>query len=130
MLIDTGAPSLTIDASVVRELGLEPSGRSQDAHGLVGVSKMPEYEAVLLLPLTDVRGHTEWKGFPVYAWQMPQSQIFQLDGTNQVRVIGILGRLLLQYATFVYDGMTGSFELRLDLGAYLARGNSSGQSGS
>lgn len=127
MLIDTGALDLTIDASVVRELGLEPSGRSEDAHGLVGVSKMPEYEVGLLLPLTDARGNTEWKGFPVYAWQMPESQIFQLDGTSQVRAVGILGRLLLQYATFVYDGMGGSFELRLDLGAYLARGKSGGQ---
>jgi hypothetical protein len=129
MLIDTGASGLTIDASVVRELGLEPSGRLQDAHGLVGLSKMPEYEATLLLLLTDARGNTEWKGFPVYAWQTPESEMFQSEGGG-VRVVGILGRLVLQYATFVYDGMGGSFELRLDVGTYVARGKPGGQAGS
>jgi hypothetical protein len=127
MLIDTGAGGLTIDASVVRELGLEPTGRLEDAHGLVGLSKVPEYEASLLLPLTDARGNTEWKGFPVCAWQMPDSQMFQLEVGGRGRVVGILGRLLLQYATFVYDGMGGSFELRLDVGAYVARGKPGGQ---
>lgn len=126
MLLDTGARSLTIDASVVRELGLEPTGRLQDAHGLVALSKMPEYEATLLLLLTDARGNTEWKGFPVYAWQTPESEMFQPEGDGDVRVVGILGRLVLQYATFVYDGMGGSYELRLDVGAYIAGGKPGG----
>lgn len=67
MLIDTGSANLVVAASVVQDLGLEPSGRSQDAHGLGGLSRMSEYEASLLLLLTDERGNTEWKGFPGYA---------------------------------------------------------------
>lgn len=130
MLIDTGSADLVIAASVVRELGLEPSGRSQDAHGLVGNSRMSEYEAGLLLLLTDEQGNTEWKGFPVYPWQVPDTQIFQPEGAAGPRVIGIIGRILLQYAVFVYDGMNGSFELRLDVGAYIARGKAGGQTGS
>lgn len=42
-------------------------------------------------------------------------QIFQPESAAGARVIGIIGRILLQYATFVYDGMNGSFELRLDV---------------
>lgn len=47
-----------------------------------------------------------------------------------MRIVGILGRLLLQYATFVYDGMDGSYELRLDVGALRARGKPESQAGS
>lgn len=126
MMIDTGAAGLTIDASVVRELGLEPTGRLQDAHGLVALDKMAEYEASLLLLLTDMRGNREWKGFPVCAWQVSEMQLFQPEGASRMRVVGILGRLLLQYATFIYDGMDGSFELRFDLGAYIASGKAGG----
>jgi hypothetical protein len=121
MLIDTGAGGLSIDVSVVQELGLEHTGRSREGHGLAGRAMFDEYEASLLLPLTDVHGVQNWKGFPVFAWLMPESGVFELEGENSPRIIGVIGRLLLQYTTFRYDGRSGVFELHIDESTLLAR---------
>jgi hypothetical protein len=121
MLIDTGAAGLIIDASVVRELGLEPTGRSRQGHGLSGSAMFDEYEASLLMPLTDGQGVQNWKGLPVCAWLMPDLRIFEPEGENPPRIVGIIGRLLLRYATFRYDGRNGAVELHIDETALLAR---------
>lgn len=121
MLIDTGAGGLTIDISVVRELSLERTGRLREGHGLSGRAMFDEYEASLLLPLTDRHGVQNWKGFPVCAWLMPESRVFELKGENPPRIVGIIGRLLLRYATFRYDGRSGAVELHIDESALLAR---------
>lgn len=120
MLIDTGAGGLSIDASVVRELGLEPTGRSSEGHGLAGRATFDEYEASLLLPLTDGQGVQSWRGFPAYTWLMPESKIFEIMGENPPRIVGVIGRLLLRFATFRYDGRSGAVELHIDESAWRA----------
>jgi hypothetical protein len=122
MLIDTGAQGLLIDAGAANELGLQRTGRITAGHGLTGHSDFVEYEATLMLPLTDRQGVQGWKGFPVCPWLMPDSTLFQTDENSSRRVIGVIGRLLLQFTTFVYDGLHGNYELRIDMDALLAKG--------
>jgi hypothetical protein len=120
MLIDTGSPSIVIDESVAKQLKLKLTGRENEVAGIHGMGKLLEYEATLFLPLDSESYKSGWYGFPVAAWSSPTLRAdhdkfdFKTADGTPISVIGILGRLFLQFVTFTYDGLKGSLEIKID----------------
>lgn len=125
VLLDTGATHIFVDESVPRQLGLS-EGPRQEANGLGGKQLLATYDLTLLLPVEAAvqipsapKGSQVTIGFP---WKGVQavsglSQRVALEGQrcpNGLPVIGILGRVILQFAKVTYDGLSGKVIIDLD----------------
>jgi predicted aspartyl protease len=125
MLFDTGAGGIAIDESVAQRLGLQPLSKKENLHGLGGKLSVSMYNATLFLPVEMVRpvgatptGSTAMIGFPLTVHGVADIQAnheaHNLRAANGLPVIGILGRLFLQFTKFVYDGVLGNLVIEID----------------
>jgi len=109
-LIDTGAGGILIDADVASDLQLTAGGAG-NLHGIGGHHDLSKYSARLLLPATDSAGEVMFSVL-VDCFAAPglrrKHQEFGVD------VIGLLGRLFLQFVRLEVDGCSGKVSLHID----------------
>jgi hypothetical protein len=118
-LIDTGASFTGIDAEVARELNLMPVSRTE-AFGIGGSGMFEMVSANMLLYVGDVRGDRAaiglFKDFICAPRLREKHDSYNLtapDG-SPLRIIGMLGRDFLQFATLTYNGLSGHWEMKID----------------
>jgi predicted aspartyl protease len=125
MLFDTGATGIGIDESVAGRLGLQPLPQREAVHGLGGKHSLNVYNATLFLPVEPVRaianlqpGANALIGFPLpvhgIVGLQANHEAHNLRAPNGLPVIGILGRLFLQFTRFTYDGLSGNLVIEVD----------------
>lgn len=125
MLLDTGAAHVAIDGEVARELRLKPLGKTTDVHGIAGTRPLEHYDVRLILPLVPMKANKPVLGFPtiaipIEAWESPDIQAnhhawgYTTPDGKPLKVIGVLGRIFLQFATMTYDGLNGNLEIFVD----------------
>ena len=110
-LIDTGAGGILICESVAKTLGLSRS-RESDAHGLTGKATLNQYMAQLHLPVKDDQSRDVMFMIPVDCHGIPD--LSTNHQTYGVDVIGVLGRLFLQFVRLDINGITGQVRLHID----------------
>ncbi len=125
MLLDTGAGHIAIDESVAKQLGLQARQERVDVHGLGGKHSVPMYDAVLALPVEAVRPDPSPPPGAVFMIRIP-IEVHGIAGmrenydsqsikpANGLPIIGILGRIFLQFTKFTYDGLSGSLNIEID----------------
>lgn len=118
-LIDTGASFTGIDAGVARELNLRPVRRTE-AFGIGGSGVFEMVSANMLLYVGDVRGDRVaiglFKDFVCAPDLRETHDAYNLttpDG-SPLRIIGLLGRDFLQFATLTYNGLSGHWDMKID----------------
>lgn len=120
LLVDTGAQVIHIDDEVATQIQLTPTEK-KEVHGIEGKSHYWQYPTTTLhLPATDANGVTTVFRIPLEPFGAPKLQAAHegkgpktADG-HPIRVIGVLGRLFLQFVTMTYDGLSGSLEILVD----------------
>jgi hypothetical protein len=118
ILIDTGATSTAISMEAAAELGLRPL-RLSESYGLAGKHKHPVFRVGIAITITDgrtsnlLRGEIDAAGITDLE-AVGRSLGFQVRN-KQRRLIGLLGRDILQHAKFTYDGPRGTFSVEFDL---------------
>jgi len=97
LLIDTGSNISGLDRAFINKLKLNPfAGKEEWADGPTGMWKVKRYQCVLYLPIFDTKA----------------LNIEVLEGEYQrSHIHGVLGRDILQYCHFLYDGKNNSFKL-------------------
>ena len=117
-LIDTGSRAFGIDESLANSLGLQLV-RSKEVYGFGGRSSNNEYRAILHIPTIDAldrdllfRVPAEVIGIKEMSKSYCQFQTREPDG-QAARVVGIMGRIFLQFCEFVYNGRTGAIKLTI-----------------
>jgi len=124
VLLDTGASHLCIDAAVARELGIAEAGK-EDVDGLGGKRSLSTCDATLLLEVVPLvampnvkQGSQVSIGFPLRVQVVEGlKRSYQDRGIvtpNGLPVIGILGRTILQFTTFTYEGLSGRIVIDID----------------
>ncbi len=97
LLIDTGSNISGLDRGFIHQLNLKPfAGKEEWADGPTGMWKVKRYQCVLYLPIFNTKA----------------LNIEVLEGEYQrSHIHGVLGRDILQYCHFLYDGQSNSFRL-------------------
>jgi Aspartyl protease len=117
-LLDTGASQFSIDQTVADELGLT-SGRTVTSHGLGGAVPTKTYQVKIYIPAKPLGSQYPPNAVSVLAFQ---TEVGSLDihryheglGNLQKRIIGVIGRTLLQFTRTLYDGLTGTIIIETD----------------
>ena len=118
LLVDTGAAGVVIDESLAVQLRLSHEGTT-NVHGAHGSGELKTYLAKLLLPARDSAGSDVLFACPIVCTGTPQ--LLQRHQKLGAEVIGILGRLFLQFCSIEVDGMTGETRVRIDESVRYAR---------
>jgi hypothetical protein len=122
ILIDTGATITAISMEAADELGLLPL-RLSESYGLGGKHKHPVFRVAFAIGITDGRSGNVLQG-EIDAAGIPDLEVvgegLGLHVRNQRRrLIGLLGRDILQHAKLTYDGPQGKFAVEFDLQSIL-----------
>jgi Aspartyl protease len=119
LLVDTGAQRTCISQEAARDLGLI-SLRLQESYGAHGLQKAEIFRARLTLVITDQRGgelrydhEAEAQGIPDLEKNIAPYNVRHAG--KPARLVGLLGRDILQHATLTYNGTGGWFEINFDL---------------
>jgi hypothetical protein len=117
-LIDTGASNCSIDQSVADELGLQ-SARTITSHGLGGAVDHKTYDAMFFIPATPLRGQfppgsTMMLGFKQEVGSVSLNRYHRELEEVPGRLLGIIGRNILQFTRTTYDGLTGTITIEAD----------------
>ena len=126
LLLDTGAAHIAIDSDVAKALGLEAMDKTTEVHGIKGYESMTHFMARLLLPVIPIQNARPVTttpvriGIPVEAWESTGMMANYLKWGYEVKpgvplkVIGLLGRIFLQFTTIAYNGLTGAVDIEID----------------
>jgi hypothetical protein len=123
LLLDTGASRTCISQTAADELELKPL-RLQVGYGAGGQHRLPVYRAQLSITIvghgqqTIMNWETEAQGIPHLQESLDHLGIVhhQKDGQKiAARLVGLLGRDILQHAVVTYDGIQGEFRVKFDL---------------
>ena len=121
IVIDTGADGTCISKEVADRLGLIPK-RMQPGFGAGGECDNPVYFAQFSLKITENGAG----GKPIetnLVWEQETLGVPNLGrrkikvGNQEMEVIGLLGRDVLQHCRMVYDGLGGVIQVEFDLTA-------------
>jgi hypothetical protein len=133
LLLDTGAAHIGIDSDVAIQLGLKGMKKATPVHGIKGYETMNHYMARLLLPVIPLRNNAPLAsapvaiGFPIEAWEITGiMEKYEKLGCEvkpgvPLRVIGILGRIFLQFTKLMYNGLNGTVDLHINKAAMYGR---------
>ena len=118
ILIDTGSSNCSIDQSVADELGLE-SIRTVTSHGRGGAVDVKHYHAMIFIPTKPILGNhppnaITMLGFPQEVGSVSLHRYHEGLENLPGRIIGMLGRNLLQFTRMTYDGITGTIAIETD----------------
>lgn len=108
-----------MDADVARGLSLEHVGR-QNIHGAAGSSSHDMFKALLLLYVGTVQGARMAIGMPREFVSFPELRKnhdalgLKTPEGAPLRITGILGRNFMQFTTFSYNGLEGSWDMHID----------------
>jgi len=125
LLLDTGAAHVSIDTDVAKELNIMPMTKKQEVHGFGGGGEVEQYLAHLILPVVPLKqgkviGGTFGFRAPTEAWASKDIRAnhrkwgYRTTDGKPLNVIGILGRIVLQFTRFTYNGLTGEVEMYID----------------
>lgn len=96
MLIDTGSNISGLDRSIIYQLGLKQYEGDEQVNGVGGQYNLKRYSCILYLPIF------RDKALPIDV----------LEGDySEAPFMGILGRDVLQFCQFTYDGWNNSYKL-------------------
>jgi Aspartyl protease len=117
-LLDTGASQFSIDQSVADDLKLT-STRTVTSHGLGGAVDVKCYQVMIFIPAKPLGGNfpaqaTAMLGFPTEVGSLNLHRYHEGLGNMPGRMIGVIGRSLLQFTKTVYDGVTGTITIETD----------------
>jgi hypothetical protein len=119
MIIHTGFEGIAIDDGIAKVLGLGVVSKA-DVHGVEGVSPQDTCMALLLVPVVSSGDEKIAIGINIEAVAIPNLTasyatygLLSPEG-EPVRIIGVLGRQFLQFTTFTYKGLDGSWEMLID----------------
>jgi len=119
VLLDTGADKTCISLKAAQDLGLKPT-RMQPGFGAGGQHVNPVFLAAFELHITDDKTGLA----TAIGWEQEVAAIPNMDahtrvhyGTEDLELVGLLGRDFLRYCRFVYDGPNGTIEFEVDLAA-------------
>lgn len=122
MLVDTGASRTCMALDVAQELQLTAVGLGE-TFGAGGLHRNEIFEAFLTLRIVDSFGQQTVvnhqglvMGIPDLGQQLSALGLQAPDGYT-TRLIGLLGRDILRYATVTYQGSKGIVEIAFDLDA-------------
>jgi hypothetical protein len=133
LLLDTGAAHIGIDSDVAIQLGLKGVEQATPVHGIKGHETMKHHMARLLLPVIPLRNNQPLAsvpvaiGFPIEAWEITgimakyEKLGCEVKPGVPLRVIGILGRIFLQFTKLTYNGLNGTVDIRINKAAMYAR---------
>jgi hypothetical protein len=118
-LIDTGASFTAIDAGVARELNLPPATPTE-AFGIGGSDVFKMVRAHMVLNVNDDSGEKLGLGLfndfvcaPGLRENHDDYKLTAPDG-SPLRIIGLLGRNFLRFATLTYNGLSGHWDMKID----------------
>lgn len=131
ILLDTCQPHIAIDEKIAAELKLKPTGKTQEMYGAKEgeVYAVPYYSAQLMLPVEPIGKNNVARGtlpkyalgIPVEAWAISTLHHSYRDLKDKngapLKIIGILGRIFLQFTNINYNGLTGKVEIYIDQSA-------------
>jgi gag-polyprotein putative aspartyl protease len=119
MMIDTGASSTCISRRAANELGLKPL-RVATTYGAHGAQQSEVYLARLLIEI----GHHQTRATTLIDYECEAQAVKDLEkfadsagitrGGTRFRIVGLLGRDILRYARFLYNGTRGEISLDFD----------------
>jgi hypothetical protein len=116
-LLDTGASQFSIDQSVADDLKLT-STRTITSHGLGGAVEVKCYQVMIFIPAKPIANFlpqvTAMLGFPTEVGSLSLHSYHEGLGNLPGRMIGVIGRSLLQFTKTVYDGITGTITIETD----------------
>ncbi len=110
-LIDTGAFGAMIDLDVAGSLELPVIG-AREVHGIHGYGTLQQYRARLVLPARDPSGKSCGYAKVIDCLGIPS--LVEKNREHNVAMIGILGRMFLQFVHLEIDGIAGKLTLRID----------------
>ena len=115
LMVDTAASRTGITVSAAADLSLESHGTAPMS-GFEGTSECRLFRVRLLLSLWEGEKHMPFRCVLEMGElaDLPILDGVTMDG-GRPRFLGLLGRDFLQYASFIYDGPTGLFELRMSM---------------
>jgi hypothetical protein len=117
-LIDTGASNCFVDQSVADELGITSRGKVT-SHGLGGAVEVERHKVMILIPAKPLGGNypPQATAMLMFAQEVGTVSLNRYqEGLENIpgRVLGALGRNILQFTRTVYDGMTGTITIETD----------------
>ena len=117
-LIDTGASNCFIDQSVADELGIRSRGMVT-SHGLGGSVDVPRHQVTLFIPAKPLGGNYPPQAVAMLGFVQEVGTVSlnrHHEGLENIpgRVLGALGRNILQFTRTVYDGMAGTTTIEID----------------
>jgi hypothetical protein len=133
LLLDTGAAHIGIDSDVAIQLGMRGLNKATSVHGIKGYETMNHHMARLLLPVIPLRNNQPLAsvpvaiGFAIEAWEITgimakhEKLGCEVQPGVPLKVIGVLGRIFLQFAKLTYNGLTGAVDIHIDKAAMYAR---------
>ena len=120
LLLDTGATRTCISMNAAKALGLKPL-RLQKGYGAAGAHEAPVYRVKLNIRITKASMVTElsWEieaqGIPNLEDSIAPWKLRLRQEDQEARLVGLLGRDILQHTTVLYNGKNGWFEVNFDL---------------
>jgi hypothetical protein len=121
LLLDTGATGTCISIAAATKLGLRPI-RLANGYGAGGKTSNPVFVARLSIAISNAQGIASELGVQQEVQGIPALDRF-FDGRPlhfagaPVELIGLLGRDILAYSRFQYDGLAGMLRIEFDYGA-------------
>jgi hypothetical protein len=96
LLIDTGSNISGLDSRFIKQLKLKKQKGINKATGVGGLHNVNVYKAILFMPIFKDRA------LPIHI----------IEGNYETSAYdGVIGRDVLQYCSFVYDGWSNTFKL-------------------
>jgi hypothetical protein len=120
ILLDTAASGTCISQTTAERLGLKPT-RMGVGYGAGGRHENPVYFARLEINISGSRGSSSRISLEREVQGLPDlEKPFEMTGLTRegkpTELIGLMGRDLLRFARFRYDGVDGKLDLRFDAG--------------
>ena len=113
-LLDTGAYGAMVDLEVAESLQFQSQGL-RELHGIHGYGRLAQFLGQIALPAWDCDGHRAFYTATVECVGVPDLR--DQSREQGVEIIGILGRIFLRDALLTVDGVNGTIELELGVGA-------------
>lgn len=121
LLLDTGATGTCISIKAANQLELKAT-RLVDGLGAGGATKNPIYNAKLTIRMVGPDGTArllvfdqEVQGIPELDKHLQIKPVFYAGA--KIELIGLLGRDILMFTRFIYDGLAGGLRLDFDISA-------------